>query len=177
MSDVQTSPSIKNEELLARFITSSKWFRSNQTVRQDAFIPHPYPDLSVTRHKSLSEPELWKIGQQISDARPATLYGRGDIFGLECGVASQEGHAVRRRLGAGDLLLFGGKTINEELVVAIELEAEAAGHVTTRYLGYQRCIRRKIETTCPGGDRIKPASVGGAIIWRKRISNTAALTH
>ena len=83
MSDVETSPSIKNEELLARFITSSKWFRSNHTVRQDAFIPHPYPDLSVTRHKSLSEPEIWKAGQEIADARPATLYGRADVLAEE----------------------------------------------------------------------------------------------
>jgi hypothetical protein len=81
VSDEGTSPSVKNSALLARFITSSKWFRpSNQTVKQDAFIPHPYPDLSVTRHKSLSKQEIWKVGQEISDARPATLYGRADIF-------------------------------------------------------------------------------------------------
>lgn len=80
MSDEETSPFITNSELLARYITSSKWFRpSNQTVRQDAFIPHPYPDLSVTRHKSLSEQEIWGIGQGIADSRPATLYGRADI--------------------------------------------------------------------------------------------------
>lgn len=79
MRDEETSPFIENSELLARYITSSKWFRSNQTVRQDAFIPHPYPDLSVTRHKSLSEQEIWKIGQSIADGRPATLYGRADI--------------------------------------------------------------------------------------------------
>ena len=80
MSGEGTSSSVKNSELLARFITSSKWFRpSNQTVKQDAFIPYPYPDLSVTRHKSLSEQEIWKIGQEIADARPATLHGRADI--------------------------------------------------------------------------------------------------
>ena len=80
MSNEGTSLSVKNNELLARFITSSKWFRpGNQTVRQDAFIPYPYPDLSVTRHKLLSEEEIWKIGQQISDARPTTLYGRADV--------------------------------------------------------------------------------------------------
>ena len=80
MNNEGTSLFVKNSELLARFITSSKWFRpSNQTVKQDAFIPHPYPDLSVTRHKSLSKQEIWKVGQEISDARPATLYGRADI--------------------------------------------------------------------------------------------------
>ncbi len=79
MSDEATSLSIENGELLARFIMSGKWFRSDRTVRQDAFIPYPYPDLSVTRHKSLSEEEIWKLGQEISDARPATLYGRADL--------------------------------------------------------------------------------------------------
>lgn len=80
MSDVETSPSISNEELLARYITSSKWFRSNNTVRQDAFIPHPYPDLSVTRHKSFSESEIWNVGKKVADARPATLYRRADVM-------------------------------------------------------------------------------------------------
>lgn len=80
MSDEGTSSFVTNNELLARFITWSKWFRpSNQTVRQDAFIPYPNLDLSVTRHKSLSEQEIWKVGQEISDARPATLYGRADV--------------------------------------------------------------------------------------------------
>jgi hypothetical protein len=78
-----TSSFVTNNELLARFITSSKWFRNNQTVRQDAFIPYPYPDLSVTRHKSLSEQEIWKVGQEISDARPTTLYGRADVSAEE----------------------------------------------------------------------------------------------
>ena len=80
MSDAATSPAVSNEELLARFITASKWVRSDNTVRQDAFIPYPYPDLSVTRHRSLSEQELWKIGQEIADARPVNLYGRADIL-------------------------------------------------------------------------------------------------
>jgi hypothetical protein len=71
---------VDDSELLARFITWSKWFRStDKTVKSDAFIPYPYPDLSVSRHKALSEKELWEIGQTIADARPATLYGRADI--------------------------------------------------------------------------------------------------
>lgn len=71
---------VRDDEMLARFITSSKWFRStSQTVKQDAFIPYPYPDLSVTRHQSLSEREIWEIGRKISDARPANLHGRADV--------------------------------------------------------------------------------------------------
>ena len=71
---------VTSDEQLARFILSSNWIRkSDQTVKPDAFIPHPYPDLSVTRHKSLTEQQLWQIGQVIADSRPATLYGRADI--------------------------------------------------------------------------------------------------
>lgn len=77
MSDA--APSIADEELLARFVTSSRWIRRDGTVRQDAFIPYPYPDLSVTRHKDLSTERLWCIGQEIADSRPATLYGRADV--------------------------------------------------------------------------------------------------
>lgn len=72
---------VADEECLARFILFSQWIRSSdQTVRPDAFIPHPYPDLSVTRHINLSEEALWKMGQDVADARPAKLYGRADIY-------------------------------------------------------------------------------------------------
>ena len=75
------SSAVADEEQLARFILYSKWIRSSdQTARPDAFIPHPYPDLSVTRHLNLSEEALWKAGQHVADARPATLYGRADIY-------------------------------------------------------------------------------------------------
>lgn len=79
MSDAATFIAISNEELLARFITASKWFRSDNSVRQDAFIPYPNRDLSVTRHGLLTEQELWEIGQEIANARPVNLYGRADI--------------------------------------------------------------------------------------------------
>jgi hypothetical protein len=73
-------PAVAEEELLARFILFSGWFRKDQTVRPDCFIPHPYPDLSVTRHRDLSEAALWQIGQATANARPkATLYGRADL--------------------------------------------------------------------------------------------------
>ena len=71
---------VTSDEQLSRFILFNNWIRkSDQTVKPDAFIPHPYPDLSVTRHKSLTEQQLWQIGQVIADSRPATLYGRADI--------------------------------------------------------------------------------------------------
>jgi len=86
MSDEGAGSPVTDDEQLARFIFFRKWIRHaapDQTVKPDAFIPHPYPDLSVTRHKHLSEQERWRIGQGIADARPATLYGRADIRAAE----------------------------------------------------------------------------------------------
>jgi len=74
---------VSDEECLARFILFQKWVRTDQTVRPDAFIPHPYPDLSVTRHTELSNAELWQVGQRIANNRSRTLYGRADIQALE----------------------------------------------------------------------------------------------
>lgn len=85
MSSEETQPVVETNELLARFITSSRWFRSSDsTIRSEAFIPYPYPELSVTRHRLLSEEELWKVGQAITDGRitddrKITLHGRADI--------------------------------------------------------------------------------------------------
>ncbi len=80
MSAGDTTPEVEANELLARFVTSSGWVRSKtQTVKQDAFIPYPYPDLSVTRHKNLALADLWRLGREIAAARPANLYGRADV--------------------------------------------------------------------------------------------------
>lgn len=77
------------DEQLARFILFSKWVRApEQTIKPDAFIPHPYPNLSVTRHGNLSEQNLWQIGQGVASKCNRTLYGRADI---EAFVVRQQG--------------------------------------------------------------------------------------
>jgi len=73
---------VSRDELLARFVLFGKWIRADQTIRPEAFIPHPYTDLSVTRHKSLLEENIWVIGQEVADKRGLTLYGRGDIYAV-----------------------------------------------------------------------------------------------
>ncbi len=82
MSNKAELPPIVDDELLARFVLFSNWIRQDQTVRPDAFIPHPYPDLSVTRHRKLSEFDLWQIGQTVADKSSRNLYGRADIHAL-----------------------------------------------------------------------------------------------
>ena len=73
--------SVAPNEPLARYITSSKWFRKkDQTVKQDAFIPPDDPlELSVTRHINLAENDIWMIGRGIVRGTPRTLHGRADV--------------------------------------------------------------------------------------------------
>lgn len=93
MSEEASFPPVTDDEWLARFVLFSGWVRSSdRTIRPDAFIPYPYPDLSVTRHQGLSEGELWEIGQTIASSRPVALYGRADIQALH--VRRQSLHIV-----------------------------------------------------------------------------------
>lgn len=79
MSDESKLPPVTDDELLARFVLFSSWIRNDKTIRPDAFIPYPYPNLSVSRHIGLSESELWQLGQSVADKRALHLYGRGDV--------------------------------------------------------------------------------------------------
>lgn len=79
MTEHPNPPPVTDDEWLARFILFGRWLRSDQTVRPDAFIPHPWPDLSVAHHLGLDEEELWQIGQNVADQRTLPLYGRADI--------------------------------------------------------------------------------------------------
>jgi hypothetical protein len=83
MSEHGNLPPVSAEEWLARFITVKKWLRSDNTIRQDAFIPPRDLNFSVTRHLNLSQDELWQVGQRIVDAlskkHHASLFGRADL--------------------------------------------------------------------------------------------------
>lgn len=72
---------IDDDELLARFILSKRLIRDDQTIRSNAFVPHPYDDLSVTRHQGLSEVKLWEYGDLVALRMPTEkkLHGRADF--------------------------------------------------------------------------------------------------
>ncbi len=75
-----TDPVAPNE-LLARYITTSKWFRKqDRTVKQDAFVPPDFPlEVSVTRHLNLDDNHIWMIGKKIAGGMSRTLHGRADV--------------------------------------------------------------------------------------------------
>lgn len=82
MIDPAHVPPVRDDETVARFILSSSHVRrSNQIVKPDAFIPHPYDNLSVTRHRSTTDEEIWEIGHRIASQQSPvrTLYGRADL--------------------------------------------------------------------------------------------------
>jgi hypothetical protein len=55
-----------------------RW-RQDGTMRPEAFMPHPTTELSVTRHVSLSEAQVWQAGWGVAAEQNRPLYGRSDI--------------------------------------------------------------------------------------------------
>lgn len=71
------------DELLARFVVVDGWVRADGSIRQDAFLPPRDLNLSVTRHGTLNESELWGCGRAVAATvghqRTTTLRGRCDL--------------------------------------------------------------------------------------------------
>lgn len=89
MIDPNHVPPVEDEELLARYVVQSSHFRSSdQTVKPNLFMPHPYQALSVTRHRDATESEVWQVGQAVAAQRQKTLHGRADIPSHNCNVDS-----------------------------------------------------------------------------------------
>ncbi len=71
---------VDGDELLARFILSESEIRkSDSTARPAAFTPYKWVELSVTRHRNLSDAEIWEEGREVAKKRGKTLVGRADV--------------------------------------------------------------------------------------------------
>jgi hypothetical protein len=85
MIDAQSVPPVEPSELLARYVVyGSHIRRSDSTLKPDAFMPHPYRELSVTRHVSATDEELWAVGERVAGASGKILHGRGDVAAQIC---------------------------------------------------------------------------------------------
>ena len=83
MLDPANVPDVDAEEMTARFVVSKRHInRQTSTLKADAFVPHLYEELSVTRLIEITEDEIWTVGRNIAAARvpPRTLRGRGDVL-------------------------------------------------------------------------------------------------
>lgn len=73
---------VENHERLSRFFFFSKWFTpSTKRISPNAFVPHPYINLSVSCTQGLTEAEIWETGKVTQNLlrEPRKLYARGDI--------------------------------------------------------------------------------------------------
>jgi len=78
MLDPSNIPEVSPQETLTRYVTSRNHFRKDsQTVKPDAFIPHPHSELSLTRLLHLSDEEIWSIGNDVATARVPAKVLRG----------------------------------------------------------------------------------------------------
>lgn len=83
---------IDSNERLSRFVMSRNEFRSSdQTVKAKAFIPPRNKRLSVYRTSTLSEEEIWSIGNElVAEPRGKTLYGRADLLAQDVYALQQK---------------------------------------------------------------------------------------
>ena len=79
MLDPSAVPDLDRDETLARFVYFKSHLRaSDNSIRPEAFMPHPYTALSVTRHREATDEELWNDGRRVAAIRGKPLYGRAD---------------------------------------------------------------------------------------------------
>ena len=84
---------VDDDERLARMILTEKHVRKDirtgkLTLTPLAFLPFSRVELSVIRHRAITETELWDIGREVSAMREASdqfgrkfpLLGRGDFL-------------------------------------------------------------------------------------------------
>lgn len=82
---------VSQDEILARYIFFSRYIRRDETVRLDAYVPHPREDLSVTRHTGYTQEKIWQIGHDIAKVLSRPLHGRSDV---KCKDVLDQGLAV-----------------------------------------------------------------------------------
>jgi hypothetical protein len=74
-------PDVARSEKLSRFVVSSRHIRkSDETVKADAFVPHPHEELSVNRDKEATDEETWDAGFLVAQKLGRTLHGRADAL-------------------------------------------------------------------------------------------------
>jgi hypothetical protein len=81
MLTLDNVPDVEPAETLSRFVVSSRHIRkSDETVKGDAFVPHPYEELSVNRDKEATDEATWDAGFVVAKKLGRTLHGRADAL-------------------------------------------------------------------------------------------------
>lgn len=73
-------PDVDVQERLSRYILTKRHVnQETKLVKANAFVPHPYDELSVSRDRDASEAEIWAFGHDVAKRRDKPLIGRGDV--------------------------------------------------------------------------------------------------
>ena len=87
MLDPENVPDVDDNERLSRFVLSKRHInQQTRLLKGDAFLPHPYEELSVTRERQATDEEIWRVGHEIAAERSKSLgreirlIGRGDAI-------------------------------------------------------------------------------------------------
>lgn len=87
MIDENDVPDIDGREELSRCVVYSKHIRAPKPdgselgrVKPNAFVPHPYDDLSVNRHVQSTDAEIWLLCRNVALKQQKTLYGRATVL-------------------------------------------------------------------------------------------------
>jgi hypothetical protein len=79
MLDPANVPDVTESEIVTRYLMFSKWYRADQTIKYEAFMPPADLEFSVTRLLQATDAELWGVGKQVAAENGRTLHGRADI--------------------------------------------------------------------------------------------------
>jgi hypothetical protein len=72
-------PDVDESETVTRYLMFQKWYRKDQTIKYEAFMPSDDLELSVMRLVQATDSELWSVGWQVASETNRTLHGRADI--------------------------------------------------------------------------------------------------
>jgi hypothetical protein len=80
MLDPANLPDVAESESVTRYLMFSKWYRADQTIKYEAFMPPDDLEFSVTRLLQATDAEVWEVGKQVAAERNRTLHGRTDVL-------------------------------------------------------------------------------------------------
>ena len=80
-----------------------KELRGDGTVKPEAVTPFPHEDLSVTRHRDLTQEDIWECGEVVAVKQGRTFFGRADFRAshLPDGLAVQPSEPPRNHADIG----------------------------------------------------------------------------
>jgi hypothetical protein len=77
---------VGDQERLARFVFTERYVpKSGDGVKAEALLPFKHIELSVTRHRDLTNSEIWQLGSDVAgirsskEGRSIPLIGRADF--------------------------------------------------------------------------------------------------